>query len=114
MIQDLVLVGPRPGKFDAKYATLLTATQREELREGLLAIRSRAHRDGDDHRHRAGAEPGGGGGRPGAGPDAPGRQRLRAALLLEPARARENSGHRFGEGLNGMDKHALTAFLATL
>ena len=41
--------------------------------------------------------PQGGGGRPGPGPHAPGRQRLRPALLFEPPRAPENSGHRFGE-----------------
>ena len=47
----------------------------------------RAHRDREPQRHRAGARPRGGGGRPRPGPDAPGRQRLRAALLLEPPRA---------------------------
>ena len=44
MIQDLVLVGRDPAEFDAKYATLLTPDQRDELREGLQAIRSAAHR----------------------------------------------------------------------
>ena len=39
MIQDLVLVGRDMPRFDAKYAALLTAPQRDELRAGLLAIR---------------------------------------------------------------------------
>ena len=114
MVQDLVLVGRDPGKFDAKYATLLTAAEREELRDGLAAIRAALVETAHAQRHRAGARPRGGGGRPRAGPDPPGRQRLRPALLLEPARAPENDGHRFGEALNGPDKQALIAFLATL
>ena len=40
MIQDLVLVGRNPAKFETKYATLLTAAQRQELRDGLAAIRA--------------------------------------------------------------------------
>ena len=40
LVQDLVLVDRDPEKFDAKYAPLLTADQREELRQGLLAIRA--------------------------------------------------------------------------
>jgi hypothetical protein len=39
LIQDLVLVGRDPAKFDAKYAELLTAPQRDELRSGLQQIR---------------------------------------------------------------------------
>ena len=40
MIQDLVLVGRDPGRFEAKYATLLTAAERQELRDGLAQIRA--------------------------------------------------------------------------
>ena len=39
LIQDLVLVDSDPGKFETKYATLLSAAQRQELRDGLEAIR---------------------------------------------------------------------------
>ena len=35
MIQDLVLVGNDPAAFEAKYATLLSAAERQELRDGL-------------------------------------------------------------------------------
>jgi hypothetical protein len=114
LVQDLVLVGRDPGKFEAKYATLLTAERREELREGLLAIRSEL----------VGTASLGGIelvlGREEA---VVGRvqdltlqvgndfvQRYYSNLL----ELRENDGHRFGEGLNSKDKHALTAFLATL
>ena len=39
LIQDLVLVGRDPGKFETKYATLLTAAQREEFCRTLSASR---------------------------------------------------------------------------
>ena len=114
MVQDLVLVDRDPEKFDAKYATLLTADQREELRQGLLAIRAQlletATISGIElvlNREEA----------------VVGRvqdltlqvgndfvQRYYSNLL----ELRENSGHRFGEALNGDDKQALIAFLATL
>ena len=41
LIQDLVLVGRDPDKFDAKYATLLTAPQRDELRDGPAGASAR-------------------------------------------------------------------------
>ena len=115
MIQDLVLVGRDPAKFDAKYATLLTAPQREELRDGP---RWRSARALIETATLTGIElvlgPRGGGGRPGAGPDAAGRQRLRAALLFEPARAARERRPPLRRGLSGRDKEALIAFLATL
>ena len=114
MVQDLVLVGRDPGKFDAKYATLLTAERRAELRDGLMAIRAaliqsatisaiELVRDNED------AVVG----------EVQGLtlqvgndfvQRYYSNLLT----LRENDGHRFGEALNGDDKRALVAYLATL
>jgi hypothetical protein len=114
MIQDLVLVDRDPEAFDAKYATLLTPDQRDELRDGLDAIRSQlletATLTGIElvlNRKEA----------------VVGRvqdltlqvgndfvQRYYSNLLEH----QENTGHRFGEGLNGHEKQALTAFLATL
>jgi hypothetical protein len=114
MIQDLVLVARDPGKFDAKYATLLTEAQRADLRQGLLAIRSQligtATISGIElvlNREEA----------------VVGRvqdltlqvgndfvQRYYSNLLEH----QENTGHRFGEGLSQRDKQALIAFVATL
>src|SRR3546814_18614426 len=39
MIQDMVLAAREPQRFDEKYATLLSAEQRAELKQGLLDIR---------------------------------------------------------------------------
>ena len=114
MVQDLVLVERDPEGFEAKYATLLTEEEREELRKGLLAIRSELLRTGTIsgielvlNREEA----------------VVGRvqdltlqvgndfvQRYYSNLLAR----RENEGHRFGESLSGRDKEALIAFLATL
>jgi hypothetical protein len=114
MVQDLVLVERDPEGFGAKYATLLTEEQREELRKGLLAIRAELLRTGTIggielvlNREEA----------------VVGRvqdltlqvgndfvQRYYSNLLAR----RENEGHRFGESLSGRDKEALIAFLATL
>ena len=87
MVQDIVLVGRDPDQFEAKYATLLTAPRRDELREGLLAIRSELLETATLTGIELVLGPQGGGGRPGPGPHAPGRQRVRPALLFEPPRA---------------------------
>ena len=87
LIQDLVLVGGDPAKFEAKYATLLTAAQRAGAARRAPGDPRGADRDRVAVGDRAGARARGGGGRAGAGPDAAGRQRLRAALLFERARA---------------------------
>jgi hypothetical protein len=114
IVQDLVLVGRDPGRFEAKYATLLTAAERQELRDGLAQIRA------------ALVETGTLGGIElvlGREEAVVGRvqdltlqvgndfiQRYYSNVLEH----RENDGHRFGESLNGPDKEALIAFLATL
>ncbi len=98
LIQDLVLVDRDPGAFEARYATLLSAEERQELRDGLLSIRAAllgqaaigtielvaGHKEAV-----VGA---------GAGSDAAGRQRLRAALLLQPPRAPGERGPRLRRG----------------
>ncbi|HET9068780.1 MAG TPA: hypothetical protein VFN28_09045, partial [Amaricoccus sp.] len=114
MVQDLVIVDRDPQAFEAKYATLLTDERRGELRQGLLDIRAQllgtATISGIElvlNREEA----------------VVGRvqdltlqvgndfvQRYYSNLL----ELRENGGHRFGESLNGHDKQALIAFLATL
>jgi hypothetical protein len=114
MVQDLVLVARDPAAFEAKYAGLLTDAEREELREGLIAIRAQllgtATISGIElvlNREEA----------------VVGRvqdltlqvgndfvQRYYSNLLEH----REDAGHRFGEGLSERDKQALIAFVATL
>jgi hypothetical protein len=114
MIADLVLVDRDPARFEAKYATLLSAEDRQALRDGLVAIRGQL-----------------------VGQAAIGTVRLVAGQkeavagqvedltlavgndfvqrfysnLLEH---RENAGHEFGGALSDADKKALIAFVATL
>lgn len=98
MIQDMVLAAREPQRFDEKYATLLTAEQRAELKQGLLDIRGTII-----------TEP---------GPvilDLVGDvgdfvQRYYSNVLERV----ENAGHRFGEDLSEREKQALIAFVATL
>jgi hypothetical protein len=114
LIQDLVLVGRNPETFEAKYADLLTVPQRDELRDGLLAIRSELL----DTAGLSGIEL------------VLGREEAVVGRVQDRTRQvgndfvqryysnvldhRENDGHRFGVALNGKDKAALIAFLATL
>ena len=114
MVQDIVLVGRDPATFDAKYATLLTPERRDELHQGLLAIRSELIETATltgielvlDRKEAV-----------------VGRvqdltlqvgndfvQRYYSNLLEH----QENSGHSFGETLSERDKQALIAFVATL
>ncbi len=98
MIQDMVLAAREPQRFDEKYATLLTAEQRAELKQGLLDLRGTII-----------TEP---------GPvvlDLVGDvgdfvQRYYSNVLERE----ENAGHRFGEDLSEREKQALIAFVATL
>src|SRR3546814_11083050 len=98
MIQDMVLAAREPQRFDEKYATLLTAEQRAELKQGLLDIRGTII-----------TEP---------GPvilDLVGDvgdfvQRYYSNVLERV----ENAGHRFGEDLSEREKQALIAFVAPL
>ena len=98
LLQDLVLVERDPGQFEAKYATLLSAQQREELRGGLMSWRKLLLGD--------------------PGPkvldlvgDANAFVQRYYSNALQPI---ENAGHRFGEDLSDREKQALIAFIATL
>lgn len=114
LIQDLVLIDSDPGKFETKYATLLTSPQRQELRDGLAAIRGAllesaaissielvaGHREAvvgkvQDLTLQVGNDF---------------VQRYYSNLLEH----QENAGHTFGEGLTEQQKKALIAFVATL
>jgi hypothetical protein len=114
LIQDLVLVGRDPGGFEAKYATLLSAQDRQALRDGLGAIRGALLGQAAIGTIELVA---------GQKQAVVGRvqdltlqvgndfvQRFYSNLLEH----QENAGHRFGEGLSDADKKALTAFVATL
>ena len=105
LLQDLVLVGRDPGQFEAKYATLLSAEQREELRAGLMSWRTTAAR-GISWWPQGGRRP---------GQATAGRQRLRAALLLQrccsPSRTPATASARTS---SDDEKQALIAFVATL
>lgn len=98
LLQDIVLVARDPEKFEQKYATLLTAEQRAELRAGLMEVRAMLL-----------AAP---------GPvilDLVGDRGDFVQRYYSNALQRiENAGHRFGEDLSDRDKQALIAFLATL
>ncbi len=114
MIQDLVLIGVDPAKFEAKYAELLTDAQRNELRDGLAEIRSVLLETktiaaiqlalGHDEAVVDQVE----GLTLRVGNDFV--QRFYSNILDRV----ENAGHRFGEGLSERQKQALTAFVATL
>ncbi len=114
LIQDLVLIEADPAKFDAKYAEILTAENRDALRAGLGEIRAALVGTGtlaaielvlgreeavvgrvQDLTLQVGNDF---------------VQRYYSNLLDRI----ENSGHRFGEGLSARDKAALIAFVATL
>ncbi len=114
MIQDMVLIGTDPAKFDLKYADLLTPERRDELREGLAAIRAELLRTAGV----SGIEL-----VLGREEAVVGRvqdltlqvgndfvQRYYSNVLDRV----ENAGHRFGEGLSERQKQAVTAYLATL
>ena len=88
LIQDLVLVGRDPAKFETEVRDAADRAAAPGAARGARGDPGGAARDGVALGDRAGARARGGGGRAGAGPDAAGRQRLRAALLLERARAR--------------------------
>jgi hypothetical protein len=114
LIQDLVLVERDPGKFETKYATLLTAAQRQELRDGLIDIRAALIETASlsaielvlgqeeavvDRAQQTTLK---------IGNDFV--QRYYSNVIDHV----ENAGHEFGAGLAPEDKGALTAFLATL
>jgi hypothetical protein len=114
LIQDMVLIGNDPGKFDLKYAELLTPERREELRAGLGEIRAELLKTAGI----SGLEL-----VLGREEAVVGRvqdltlqvgndfiQRYYSNVLDRV----ENAGHRFGEGLSERQKQAVTAYLATL
>ena len=114
LIQDLVLVGRNPGKFELKYATLLTAPQRQELRDGLAAIRAALIETASLSAIELVL---------GREEAVVGRVQERTLQVGNEFVQRyysnvlghvENAGHEFGAGLSPADKDALTAFLATL
>ncbi len=114
LIQDLVLVGRDPGKFELKYAALLTAPQRQELREGLAAIRAALVETASLSAIELVL---------GREEAVVGRVQERTLQVGNEFVQRyysnvlghvENAGHEFGAGLSPADKDALTAFLATL
>ena len=114
LIQDLVIVERDPAKFETKYATLLNAAQRQELRDGLTAIRRALLETATISTIQL----------------VLGQQEAVAGRLqdttLKVGNAfvqryysnvvdhREDAGHEFGGALSPEDKDALTAFLATL
>jgi hypothetical protein len=97
LIGDSLLLAIGEDRLRAKYASLLSDPQLDELIAGLRAIRSDVLEDGGGL-----------------------VKSLQAhwpfvATYYSNSRARiENAGHRFGEDLSEADKKALTAFLATL
>ena len=114
MIQDLVLVEGNPAKFETKYATLLTAAQRQELRDGLLEIRAALIETASLSAIELVL---------GREEAVVGRVQERTLQVGNDFVQRyysnvinhvENAGHEFGAGLSPEDKDALTAFLATL
>ena len=112
LIQDLALT-TQPNKFEEKYQAILTAKQRDELRQGLEAIyaRLKGQKELSTIRLVLGKE------------DAIDAaqdtilsvgdgfiQRFYSNVLSTV----ENAGHEFGAGLSEREKQALIAFVATL
>jgi hypothetical protein len=98
LIQDVLLIKRDPVQLEAKYKSLLTPAQFEELSAGLLKLRNKLVSQPDY-----------------------------LVVDMDPVENEfiqkyysnllsyiENSGHRFGEKLSDREKQALIAFLATL
>jgi hypothetical protein len=112
LIQDLALT-TQPNKFEEKYQAILTAKQRDELRQGLEAIyaRLKGQKELSTIRLVLGKED---------AIDAAQEtilsvgdgfiQRFYSNVLSTV----ENAGHEFGAGLSEREKQALIAFVATL
>jgi hypothetical protein len=97
LIGDSVLLAIGEDQVRAKYASLLSAEQIDELITGLRAIRQDVLEDA------------------GGLVKSLGTHWPFVETYYSNSKARiENAGHRFGEDLSEDDKKALTAFLATL